>query len=90
MGVVMIITAFQSGSVAHLGATYRAPSLNRNASAGRQARKRHAGRELARNAFACLLIAALIDVALINFLLFPDCNRTTRDCFLVQHLWGAK
>lgn len=60
------------------------------ASARRQVRKRRNWLEVAGNALACLLIVALIDVAIINFLFFPDCNRDTRDCFLVQHLWGAK
>lgn len=60
------------------------------ASARQQARQRRNWREIAGNAVACLLIVALVDVAIINFLFFPDCNRDTRDCFLVQHLWGDR
>lgn len=55
-----------------------------------QARKRRNWKEVIQGVLACLVIAALLDVVLINVLLFPDCNRDTRDCFLVQHLWVAK
>jgi len=37
---------------------------------------------------ACIVIAAALDVSLINLVLYPDCNRTTRDCFLVANAWG--
>lgn len=56
----------------------------------RQPRKRISLRRLAGGVLACVIVAAMADVALINFMFFPECNRITHDCFLVQHLWGAK
>jgi hypothetical protein len=47
-------------------------------------------KQLLGNIALCLLIAAIIDIAVINALFFPDCNRETRDCFMVQYLWGEK
>lgn len=35
-----------------------------------------------------LLLAELFVIVFMNFLFFPDCNRETRDCFLIEHLWG--
>lgn len=29
----------------------------------------------------------IIFTATINALLFPDCNRVTRDCFLINNFW---
>lgn len=38
-------------------------------------------------AFA-ILIAFIFNVIFINALFFPDCNRETRDCFLIEKMWG--
>lgn len=62
----------------------------RSAPASAKARKRINPKAIVGRVFACLIVAAIVDVAVINFLFFPECNRITRDCFLVQHLWGAK
>jgi hypothetical protein len=40
--------------------------------------------------FLCMIVAAILTVVFINAMFFPDCNRDTRDCFLVEKLWGAK
>ncbi len=37
-----------------------------------------------------IVAAALLNGILMNFLFFPECNRITGDCFLIQHLWGAQ
>lgn len=56
----------------------------------RQPRKRNSLKGILGRALACVMVMAIVDVALINFMFFPECNRITHDCFLVQHLWGAK
>ncbi len=84
--------AFAIVGGAHVGVTHVLPSSPRvtQASARQQVRKRRSLKEVAGYALACLLMAAIFDIALINMVAYPDCNRVTRDCFLVQHLWGAK
>jgi hypothetical protein len=44
--------------------------------------------EIIGGAIACLIVAALFNVILINALFFPDCNRITRDCFVIDKMWG--
>jgi hypothetical protein len=56
----------------------------------RKPRKRYSLIRILGRALACVVVAAIANVALINFMFFPECNRITRDCFLVQQLWGAK
>lgn len=88
-GVVMykngVNTAYfgQSAAVSHR-------STKTASASGNQARKRRNWSEVIQGALACLAMAAIFNVILINFLFFPDCNRDNRDCFVVQHLWGAK
>ncbi len=81
-------------AITHYGAPYhhifQSTGSVSQASARRQVRKRQSLLEVIGNALACLLIIAIVDIALINFFAFPDCNRVTRDCFLVENLWGAK
>ena len=50
--------------------------------------RKHRWKEFIQRLLTCLVIAAFVTVALINFLFYPDCSRETRDCFLVQHLWS--
>jgi hypothetical protein len=38
-------------------------------------------------AFISLGALAVTEIGMINVFLYPDCNRETRDCFLVHHLW---
>lgn len=42
------------------------------------------------SALLVMMVAALVNVLVINALFFPDCNRITNDCFLIQKLWGAE
>lgn len=44
-------------------------------------------RQLAGEFFLCLVVAFIFNVAIINGLFF-DCNRVSRDCFLIDQLWG--
>lgn len=88
-GVNAAVMAFAGGSTTHFGVSHVLPQVTQ-ASARRQARHPRNWKEVIGYAVACLLIAAVFDIALINMLAYPDCNRETRDCFLVQHLWGAK
>lgn len=39
------------------------------------------------NITAYLCFAIPFFTMLVNAVVFPDCNRQTRECFLVQHLW---
>lgn len=82
--------AFQSEITERRGVTHVTLKRITQASARRQVRHPRNWLEVAGYAMTCLLIAAIVDIALINMLAYPDCNRTTRDCFLVHHLWGAK
>ena len=96
----MVQLTFKPGSVVSFGRAYRtagshAPrratsTKTAQASARRQARPRRTLREGVITVVACLLAFAVAEVTLINFLFFPECNRTTGDCFLIQHAWGAK
>lgn len=81
--------AFAGGSTTHFGVSHVLPQVTQ-ASARRQARHPRNWKEVIGYAVACLLIAAMFDIALINMLAYPDCNRETRDCFLVHHLWAAR
>lgn len=36
---------------------------------------------------AALMFVLWLDWMLIEWLLYPDCNRMARDCFLVQYVW---
>ena len=86
----MNTSVLQSAITARHGVTHVTLTRVSQASARQQVRKRRSLLEVTGNALACLLIVAIVDIALINFFLFPDCNRVTRDCFLVENLWGAK
>lgn len=83
-----MVSAIQSHSASGTRATqHQVP----RASAGEnhQVSKRR-WKEVIQCVLACLVITAVADVALINFLFYPECNRETRDCFLVQHMWGQQ
>lgn len=96
----MVQLTFKPGSVVGFGRAYRVgcSDLHRGtrfthkpkSSARRQARRERKFLEVFANLMACLFAFALVEVAVINFLFFPECSRTTRDCFLIQHAWGAK
>lgn len=89
--------SFQSVKTSQLGAAYPIPRSTLDAAqkvlpqaSARQPRKRNSLRGILGRALACVMVMAIVDVALINFMFFPECNRITHDCFLVQHLWGER
>lgn len=89
--------SFQSVKTSQLGAAYPIPCSVLDAAqkvlfqaSARQPRKCTTLKGILGRALACVMVMAIVDVALINFMFFPECNRITQDCFLVQHLWGAK
>lgn len=86
----MNTSVLQSAVSVRHGVTHVTLSRVSQASARRQVRKRRSWLEVTSTTLACLLIVAIVDIALINFIAFPDCNRVTRDCLLVENLWGAK
>jgi hypothetical protein len=82
--------SFQSVNAVQVCTAYPIPQHLLPQASARQPRKRSALKEFLGRALACVIVMAIVDVAVINFMFFPECNRITHDCFLVQHLWGAK
>lgn len=37
---------------------------------------------------ATAALAGMVTIVLVNLLLFPDCNRVNRHCFLIHHAWS--
>lgn len=35
-----------------------------------------------------IVLLSILSIGLINSLLYSDCNRDNRDCFLIQNLWS--
>ena len=42
------------------------------------------------NSMLWVCVAIVFLTMWINVLIYPDCNRENRECFLVQHVWGEK
>ena len=38
----------------------------------------------------CMMFSFLFAVLMINWLFYPECNRITNDCFLVNEMWEEK
>lgn len=53
-----------------------------------QRTRKHSLKELIGGTVMCIIVAAIFNVVFINALFFPDCNRITRDCFLIEKMWG--